>query len=120
MGGAETAWGRFYDKLPWPKRDRKKAEDHLRKAIELNPHVLRARVYLASSYLDADRAPEAKHLLDEVAAARPWPLRRPRGTARPGARRGLDAGVYRAQADEAPAPGRIGNMTVVTVVGGCG
>jgi hypothetical protein len=71
FGGAETAWGRFFDKLPWPKRDRKKAEEHLRKAIELNPYALRARVYLASSYLDADRAIEAKHLLDEVAAAVP-------------------------------------------------
>jgi tetratricopeptide (TPR) repeat protein len=68
-GGIETAWGRFFDKLPWPKRDRKKAEEHLRKAIELNPSALRARVYLASAYLDADRTIEAKHLLDEVAAS---------------------------------------------------
>jgi len=68
-GGIETAWGRFFDKLPWPKRDRKKAEEHLRKAIELNPSALRARVYLASTYLDADRTIEAKHLLDEVAAS---------------------------------------------------
>jgi tetratricopeptide (TPR) repeat protein len=71
FGGVETAWGRFFDKLPWPKRDKKKAEEHLRKAIELNPYALRARVYLASSYLDSDRAPEAKRLLDEVAAAVP-------------------------------------------------
>ena len=71
FGAAETAWGRFFDKLPWPKRDRKKAEEHLRKAIELNPAALRARVYLASSYLDTDRAQEAKRLLDEVAAAVP-------------------------------------------------
>ena len=71
LGAAETAWGRFYDKLPWPKRDRKKAEEHLRKAIELNPYALRARVFLASSYLDADRVIEAKHLLDEVAATVP-------------------------------------------------
>lgn len=68
---AETAWGRFHDKLPWPKRDRKKAEAHFRRAIELNPHALRARVYLATSYLDSDRAPEAKRLLDEVNAAIP-------------------------------------------------
>ena len=71
MGAAEVAWGRFFDKLPWPKRDRKKAEEHLRKAIEMNPNALRPRVYLASSYLDGDRAIEAKHLLDEVAAAVP-------------------------------------------------
>ena len=37
LGAVETAWGRFFDKLPWPKRDRKKAEEHLRKAIEINP-----------------------------------------------------------------------------------
>jgi len=68
-GGVETAWGRFFDKLPWPKRDRKQGEDHLRRALAINPAALRARVYLAISYLDSDRAPEAKRLLDEVAAA---------------------------------------------------
>ena len=70
-GGVETAWGRFFDKLPWPKRDRKKAEEHLRKAIEINPYTLRARVFLASLYLDTDRIIEAKRLLDEVVAAVP-------------------------------------------------
>jgi tetratricopeptide (TPR) repeat protein len=71
LGAMETAWGRFFDKLPWPKRDRKKAEEHLRKAIEINPSALRPRVYLASSLIDADRAPEAKRLLDEVIGAVP-------------------------------------------------
>ena len=68
-GAVETAWGRFYDKLPWPKRDRKQAEEHLRRAMQINPAALRARVYLASVFLDSDRAPEAKQLLDEVASA---------------------------------------------------
>ena len=67
--GVDTGWGRFYDKLPWPKRDRKKAQEHLRRAIEVNPAALRARVYLASSYLASDRPAEAKRLLEEVAAA---------------------------------------------------
>jgi tetratricopeptide (TPR) repeat protein len=71
FGGIDTAWGRFYDKLPWPKRDRKKAQEHLRRAIELNPASLRARVYLAMSYLDSDKAQEAKRLLEEVSAAAP-------------------------------------------------
>ena len=71
QGAVDTAWGRFFDKLPWPKRDRKKAEEHLRKAIEMNPNALRPRVYLASSFIDADRVMEAKHLLDEVVAAVP-------------------------------------------------
>jgi hypothetical protein len=68
-GGVETAWGRFFDKLPWPKRDRKQGEEHLRRALAINPFALRARVYLAGAYLDSERAPEAKRLLDEVAAA---------------------------------------------------
>jgi hypothetical protein len=68
-GGVETAWGRFFGKLPWPKRDRKQAEEHLRRALQLNPAALRARVYLGVTFLDDDRAAEAKRLLDEVAAA---------------------------------------------------
>jgi tetratricopeptide (TPR) repeat protein len=68
-GGVETAWGRFFDKLPWPKRDRKQAEEHLRRALQINPAALRARVFLAGVYLESDRAAEAKQLLDEVAAA---------------------------------------------------
>ena len=95
IGGAETAWGRFFDKLPWPKRDKRKAEEHLRKAIELNPYALRARVYLASSYLDSDRAPEAKRLLDEVAAAVPGRYDAARGAPRAGAGPGADADAVR-------------------------
>jgi hypothetical protein len=68
-GGVETAWGRFFEKLPWPKRDRKAAEDHLRRALAINPNALRARVYLASVYVDDGREAEAKPLLDQVAAA---------------------------------------------------
>ncbi len=69
-GGVETAWGRFFDKLPWPKRDRKQAEEHLRRALQINPSALRARVFIwRILYLDSDRAREAKRLLDEVAAA---------------------------------------------------
>jgi len=69
QGAIDTAWGRFYDKLPWPKRDREQAELHFKRAVEVNNFNLRARVYLASSYLDADRAADAKRLLAEVAAA---------------------------------------------------
>jgi hypothetical protein len=68
-GAIEVAWGRFFDKLPWPKRDRDKAEAHLRRAIELNSMNLRARVFLASTYMDQDRLVEAKRMLDEVAGA---------------------------------------------------
>jgi hypothetical protein len=66
QGSIDVAWGRFYDKLPWPKRDKKKAEQHLRLSLQSNPFNLRARVYLASLYMDWDRAAEAKRLLEEV------------------------------------------------------
>jgi hypothetical protein len=71
FGGIDTAWGRFYQKLPWPKRDRKKAEEHLQRVLQVNAANLRARVYLADTYLDDDRPQEAKRLLDEVNAATP-------------------------------------------------
>ncbi len=70
-GSIDVAWGRFYDKLPWPKRDRKKAQEHLRAALQAHPDNLRARVFLAASLTDDDQAPEAKRLLDEVAGAQP-------------------------------------------------
>jgi len=70
-GAIDLAWGRFYDKLPWPKRDRKKAQQYLRGALQAHPDNLRARVFLAQSLMEDDQAPEAKRLLDEVAAAQP-------------------------------------------------
>lgn len=70
FGGIDVAWGRFYEKLPWPKRDRKKAEVHLRRVLTgLNPNNLRARVFLADTLAHDNRAAEAKRLLEEVAAA---------------------------------------------------
>ncbi len=71
-GGVDVAWGRFYEKLPWPKRDRTKAEQHLRRVLtHWNGNNLRARVFLADTLSQDGRAPEAKKLLDEVAAATP-------------------------------------------------
>jgi hypothetical protein len=68
-GSIDVAWGRFYDKLPWPKRDRKKAQEHLRRALQGHPDNLRAKVFLAVSLMGDDHAGDAKKLLDEVAAA---------------------------------------------------
>lgn len=68
-GAIEIAWGRFFAKLPWPKRDRPKSEEHLRRALQIHPPNLRARLYLAMTYLDDDRPKDAKPLLDEVNAA---------------------------------------------------
>ena len=71
-GGVDVAWGRYYEKLPWPKRDRKLAEEHLRRVLSAqNPANLRARVFLAETLLAEGHADEARRLLDEVAAAVP-------------------------------------------------
>jgi hypothetical protein len=68
-GSVDIAWGRFYEKLPWPKRDRKKSVEHLRRALATYPYNLRARVFLAETLANDDHPQEAKKLLDEVAAA---------------------------------------------------
>jgi hypothetical protein len=68
-GSIGVAWGRFYDKLPWPKRDRKKAQEHLRGVLLAHPDNLRAKVFLAQSLADDDHPADAKKLLEEVAAA---------------------------------------------------
>jgi hypothetical protein len=69
-GGIGVAWGRFYEKLPWPKRDRGKAVESLRKVIDkVNPNNLRARVFLADTLAQEGKPQESKQLLDQVAAA---------------------------------------------------
>ena len=70
FGGVDLAWGRFYEKLPWPKRDHKKAEEHLRRVLKLFPANLRARVFLADTLIETGRGAEAKQWLDQVAAAK--------------------------------------------------
>ncbi|HEX7489751.1 MAG TPA: tetratricopeptide repeat protein [Anaeromyxobacteraceae bacterium] len=70
-GGVYNAWGRFYQKLPWPKYDPKKSEQNLRKALQLNPANVRARVYLAELYQNEGHPKEARKLLEEALAREP-------------------------------------------------
>jgi tetratricopeptide (TPR) repeat protein len=71
QGAIQNAWGGFYLELPWPKRDVKKAAEYFRKALAINPHNLRTRVYQAELELREDRPAEAKRLLEEVLRATP-------------------------------------------------
>jgi hypothetical protein len=72
FGSIDVIWGRFYEKLPWPKRDRKEAERHFRHVLaSVNPGNLRAKVFLAETLMNEGRAAEAKVLLEQVAAAKP-------------------------------------------------
>jgi tetratricopeptide (TPR) repeat protein len=70
-GGIQNAWGGYYLTLPWPKRDLAKAEAYFKKALVINPHNLRTRVYLAELRRRQDRLPEARQLLEEVLRATP-------------------------------------------------
>lgn len=72
-GGLYNALGRYKYELPWPKRDLDGSVDYLRKALQVNPQNLRARVFLAEALWDRNRGDErneAKKLLDEVLAAK--------------------------------------------------
>ena len=70
-GAIENAWGRFYFKLPWPKYDGARSERHLRKALQMNPHNVRARVYLAELYEKEGHPKEARKLLETAIAEQP-------------------------------------------------
>lgn len=71
-GGVWNALGRYKFELPWPKKDLDESIRFLRRAIEVNPANVRARVFLAESLEDRDKEgdlAEAKKLLSEVALA---------------------------------------------------
>ena len=70
-GGVYNAWGRFYQKLPWPKYDPKKSEQNLRKALQLNAANVRARTYLAELYKNEGHPKEARKLLEEALGREP-------------------------------------------------
>ncbi len=65
-GAIQTAWGRFWFKLPWPKYDGKKAEEALRAALAKNPDNVRAHVYLADVYFKEHHGGRAKSELKEA------------------------------------------------------
>jgi hypothetical protein len=54
-GAIQTAWGRFWYELPWPKYDAKKSREALDAALRKNPDNVRAHVYLAELWLKQNR-----------------------------------------------------------------
>lgn len=70
-GAIQTAWGRFWFKLPWPKYDARKCERTLRQALEKNPDNVRAHVYLADLYRKEGRPERARAELDLALAHEP-------------------------------------------------
>ena len=70
-GGPQVLWGRFFRKLPWPKKDLDESIKVLTAVAKEHPENLRAKYYLADSLLDDGKKAEAKKLGDEVMAAPP-------------------------------------------------
>lgn len=62
-------YGRFYFKLPWPKRDLDKSLALIEETIKAQPTNLLARAYLADTLFALGRDAEAKKAAEEVLAA---------------------------------------------------
>ncbi len=69
--GPLRAMGRYWYKLPWPKRDLKKSIRYLKEAAEAAPYSMRGRVYLAESYLKDDEKEPARAELRKAQEAQP-------------------------------------------------
>jgi len=68
-GAIPVVWAAYYLALPWPKRDRGKAAQELKQALQINPDNLRARLYQARIAADEGHKDEARALLAAIAAA---------------------------------------------------
>ena len=70
-GGIQTAWGRFWYELPWPKYSAKRSREALERALAMNPDSVRARVYLADLDEKEDEPAKAKAELQKAIANPP-------------------------------------------------
>jgi hypothetical protein len=68
-GAPQMLMGRYFFKLPWPKRDVTESIKVLRTCIQEHPHNLRGKLYLAESLLDDRKKQEAKQLIEQIDAA---------------------------------------------------
>ena len=64
--GPLRAMGRYWYKLPWPKRDIEKSVNYLKEAVVFAPMSIRGRLYLAESYLKAKERELAKEQLQKA------------------------------------------------------
>jgi len=69
-GAPQVVWGRYFFKLPWPKRDVDQSIKVLSAALESHPDNWRARIYLADSLWDDGKKDEAKRLVQDVLDAK--------------------------------------------------
>ena len=70
-GGGYRAMGRFYFKLPWPKRDLDKSIALLLKAVKAGPQKARNYAWLAESLIKEGEDKEAREVLTTCATVNP-------------------------------------------------
>jgi hypothetical protein len=70
-GAPLVLWGRYFFKLPWPKRDVGQSIKVLTSCLVTHPTNLRARLYLADALLSDDRKAEARKQIEQITAAPP-------------------------------------------------
>jgi hypothetical protein len=68
-GGPQVVWGRYFFKLPWPKRDVGQSIRVLSAAVEEHPKNLRAKLYLGDSLAEDGKGAEAKRIVQELVDA---------------------------------------------------
>jgi hypothetical protein len=68
-GAPVVLWGRYFYKLPWPKKNIDESVKILSEVVKSHPGNLRAMLYLADSIADNGRKDEARKLLQEVIEA---------------------------------------------------
>jgi hypothetical protein len=65
-GGPQVVWGRYFFKLPWPKRDVGESIKVLSAVALQHPQNLRAKLYLADSLGDDGKGAEARKIVQEI------------------------------------------------------
>jgi hypothetical protein len=70
-GAPQVVWGRFFFKLPWPKRDVDQSIRVLTPLMDSHPHNLRAKLYLAESLTDEGSVEDARKLIQQIIDAPP-------------------------------------------------
>ncbi len=69
-GDPQVVWGRYFFKLPWPKRDVDQSVKVLEDCLAAHPDNWRAKLYLADDYADQGKNAEAKRQVQDVLDAR--------------------------------------------------
>jgi hypothetical protein len=70
-GAIQTAWGRFWYELPWPKYSARRSREALEAALHRNADNVRAHVYLADLWFKEDEPAKAKAELEKAVANPP-------------------------------------------------